>query len=181
MLLLMICVNCSFAQPPALDSNFILWSKNYALKESDFKIKTSNTGSKSFGQYSLDYNLSGASFALSLPKDYKKKVRNYFIKSASWIDTTYNTALSINYQQLLFDMSEIYTRKFRKEIFLNRKKIFWGKLKLDNMSSNVMTDFANRRAQYEMDTNSGSILEKHENWKLIIAKELDELKEFSSD
>ncbi|MNK09185.1 hypothetical protein D3C87_271350 [compost metagenome] len=170
----------SFAQKPQLDSNFIFWSKHRHLKESDFAIKTTNKGSHSFGQYSFDYNIVGA-FTFGLPKDYKKKIRNYFIKSASWIDTTSNIALSLNYQQTLFDMSEIYVRRFRKEVYQNRKKINWGKLKLEDISSIVMTDFANRRAVYEMETKSGNIMTKQKNWERIIKRELEELTEFAVD
>jgi len=59
-------------------------------------------------------------------KNFNNKVRNCFIKSTSWIDTTTNVSNSLRYQQTLFNICEIYTRKFRKELKENRKKIVSG-------------------------------------------------------
>ena len=170
-----------FGQNSAADTNYIFWSKDRRLQQSDFKIKVGHVASSySFAQYSFDYNVIGA-FTFGLPKDYKKKIRNYFIKSASWLDTTYSVETSIKYQQTLFDLAEIHVRQFRKSVYDNRKKISWGKLKIDELNSQAMTAFSNRRVQYDIATNFGTIADKQKDWEILIAKELEELKEFSAD
>lgn len=167
------------AQNSTADSNYIFWSKDRRLQQSDFQIKVGHVASSySFAQYSFDDNITGA-FTFGLPKNYKKKIRNYFIKSASWLDTTYDDKTSIRYQQTLFDLAEIYVRHFRKSVYDNRKKINWGKLKIDELNSQEMTVFSNNRIQYDIATNFGTIAIKQKEWEAIIAEELEELKEFS--
>jgi hypothetical protein len=171
----------TFGQTSAFeDSNFIFWNKNRPLTIHDFKIKTNNERlvSGCSGQYSWDYNIIGA-FTFGLSKDYKKKIRNYFIKSASWIDTTSNTNISIRYQQTLFNMSEVYVRLFRKAIFDNRRKITWGKININELNSQFLTDFSKKRVQYDLETNYGTLINKQLEWEMFIQMELKRLNEFA--
>lgn len=161
------------------DSNYVFWDQNRPLLVTDFKIKTGNSASTSFGQFTMDYNI-GSAFTLSLPKNYKEKIRNYLIKSASSIDTTAQLNTTIKYQQTLFDMAEIYTRKFRKSIYENRKKIIWGKIVVDELNAEAMTAFANRRFRYELETISGTEVIKQKEWEMMLKKELMELESFSA-
>lgn len=102
--------------------NYLSWSSTRKLTIEDFVIKTANLQTTpSFAQFNVDYHVSGFDF---MAKNFKKKVHNYIIKSASWIDTTFNVVQSLKYQQTLFDICEIYTRRFRKELKDNRKKLF---------------------------------------------------------
>jgi hypothetical protein len=92
-LLLNFIIVSSFAQA---DNNFLLWSADRKLKVEDFLIKTRQLETiPSFAQFSMDYQVNGFDF---LTKNFNKKVRNNFIKSASWIDTTINFSQSLNYQ-----------------------------------------------------------------------------------
>lgn len=173
-------VSNAFSQKASADSNYIFWSKDRRLNKDDFKIKVAHVASTySYAQYSFDYKINSALFGL--PKDYKKKIRNYFIKSASWIDTTYSVTSSIKYQQTLFDLAEIYVREFRKSIYANRKKMAWGKLKIDELNAEAMTAFSNRRVKYDFDTDFGTNAVKKREWEILIANELDDLKDFSSE
>jgi hypothetical protein len=105
----------SFAQKAISDSNYIFWSKERRLQQSDFLIKVGNVSpTYSFAQFSLDCTINGV---FGLPRDYKKKIRNYLIRSAFWVDTSYGVSHSIQYQQTLFDLAEIYVRQFRKAVF----------------------------------------------------------------
>lgn len=176
---ILICLT-ALSQNSITDSNYIFWSKERRLNRNDFQIKVAHVASSySYAQYSFDYKINGALFGL--PKDYKKKIRNYFIKSASWIDTSYDVSTSIRYQQTLFDLAEIYVREFRKLIYTNRKKITWGKLKIDELNAEAMTAFSNRRVQYDFATNFGSIADKQKEWEILVANDLDKLKDFSSE
>lgn len=135
LLIFILYLGISLAQKKEIDTNYIYWSKNRKLKESDFIIKTSNNTSSSFAQFGSEYNLIGV-FSIRIPKNYKEKIRHYFIRNGSWIDTTANQKLTLTYQQTLFDLSEIYMRMFRKEVGENKKKIFWG-----NKTPNEMETF----------------------------------------
>ena len=161
----------------AVDENRIFWSETRKLAVNDFGIKTQEGESNSsFAQFSMDYEIRGFDF---MAKSFNKKVRNYFIKSASWIDTTNNVSVSLRYLQTVFDLSEIYTRQFRKLLKKNRMKIGYGMKIIEELNDKIVTDLSNRRLGYERDTKSGTLLDKQAEWELQIQKELRELKEFA--
>jgi hypothetical protein len=170
--------NILFGQTTKND-NLVFWSSTRKLTIDDFLIKTKNGETNpSSAQFSVDYQVSGFDF---MTKNFNKKVRNYFIKSASWIDTTSNISNSLRYEQTLFDMCEIYTRQFRKALKENRKKIASGTQFVDELNQKVMTDFSNRRVVYDRESNFGQISEKQTDWELQIQSELNELKEFANE
>ena len=163
----------------AADSNLVFWSSTRRLTVDDFSIKTKNRETTpSSAQFSVDYQVGGFDF---MTKNFNKKVRNYLIKSASTIDTTSDVSASLQYQQTLFDICEIYTRQFRKALKENRKKIASGTQFIDGLNQKAMTDFANRRVEYDRETNFGTISEKQKEWATAINKELNDLSEFASE
>lgn len=167
----------SFGQ--TTNSNLVFWSHTNKLTLDDFGINTKNGEThSSFAQFSVDYKVSGFDF---MTKNFTKKVRNYLIKSASWIDTTKDVSASLRYQQTLFDLCEIYTRHFRKELKENRKKIASGTQFIDGLNQKAMTDFANRHVLYTSETNFGTILVKQKDWEIQIQQELEALNEFASE
>jgi hypothetical protein len=171
-------VTASFGQSSSND-NYIFWSSKHKFTVNDFVIKTKDLETTpSFAQFFVDYKVGGFDF---MAKNFNKKVRNYMIKSASWIDTTYEVDASLKYQQTLFDICEIYTRRFRKDLKENRKKIASGTQFIDELNSKTMTDFSNRRVVYDRETKFGSNSDEQVKWELQIQKELDELKEFTNE
>ncbi len=160
------------------NGNLVFWSATKKLTVDDFGIKVSNENNPSFAQFSVDYQVNGFDF---MTKNFNKKVRNYIIVSASWIDTTSNVLESLRYQQTLFDLCEIYTRQFRKELKENRKKIASGTQFVEELNQKIMTDFTNRRVIYDRDTNYGLVTDKQLFWENQIQKELEELKDYAFD
>lgn len=75
-----------FSQTTSND-NYVSWNATRKLTINDFTIKTSNKTTPSFAQFSVDYEVRGFDF---MTKNFNKKVHNYVIKSASWIDTTFD-------------------------------------------------------------------------------------------
>ncbi len=114
-----------------------------------------------------------------MKKNLNKKVHNYFIRSASWIDTTYDTNSSIRYQQTLFDICEIYTRQFRKALKENKRKIKAGNDFVNDLNAKAMSDFAGRRLQYDHETMGGADVEKQKEWEKRIQDELSALKDYA--
>lgn len=157
----------------------LLWSATHKLTLNDFSIKTkSNETTSSFAQFSVDYQVSGFDF---LTKNFNKKVHNYIIKTASWIDTTSNINQSLLYQQTLFDICEIYTRQFRKALRENRKKIANGTEIVKELNNKIMTDFSKRRIDYDRETKFGTDFTTQKKWETQIQKELSELNDFAYD
>lgn len=170
-------LNIVFSQT-VLTDNYISWSATRKLTINDFAIKTTNKTSPSFVQFSVDYEVKGFDF---MTKNFNKRVHNYVIKSASWIDTTFDVAQTLRYQQTLWDICEIYTRRFRKALKDNRKKIASGTNFIKDLNAKIMSDFSNKRMEYDASTNFGSDVEKQKEWEVQIQKELDELKDFVLD
>ena len=158
-------------------SKYLLWSSTNKLTANDFAIKSNQLETtSSFGQFSVDYQISGFDF---LTKNFNKKVRNNFLKTASWIDTTTNLNQSLIYQQSLFDICEIYARQFRKALRENRKKIISGTKIAEELNSHFMTQFARRRIDYDRDTKFGTNLTKQKEWEITIKDELTLLNKFA--
>jgi hypothetical protein len=101
------------------------------------------------------------------------------IPTASWIDTTKNTTQTLNYEQTLFDLSEIYVRKFRQQLKENRRKVIKGTEFAEQLNSKILTEFSKRRIEYTKDTAFGKDTEKQKFWEAQIKKELAELDEFA--
>jgi hypothetical protein len=157
-------------------NEIVYWSETRKLNVDDFGIKRSNESTPSFAQYSISYEVNGFDF---LTRNFNKKVRNYMIVSASWLDTTQNVSETLRYQQTLFNISEIYTRKFRKEIKENRKKILRGVQFVEEMNRKIMSEFSKRRISYDQETQYGTLEERQLFWEKQIAKELAELKHYA--
>lgn len=169
-------LNIAFSQTNP-GENYISWSPARKLTIDDFVIKTADLKTNpSFAHFSLSYEVNGFDF---MTKNFNKKVHNYVIKSASWIDTTYNIPQILQYQQTLWDICEVYTRRFRRELKNNKKKIAFGVDFVKNLNAQIMTDFSKRRIEYDAQTKFGSDSIKQIEWEVRIQKELDELKDFS--
>lgn len=179
-IILMLYPGLTLAQKKEIDTNYIYWSKDRKLKQEDFLIKTANNGASSSAMFGSEYNLTGI-FSMQIPKNYKEKIRHYFVRNASWIDTTANISDNLTYQQTQFDLCEIYFRKFRKEVNENKKKIFWGKLAIRDINNKILADYRKRVVIYDQETKSGNLPDKQQEWELIILKELEELSEFGID
>lgn len=161
-----------------VDDKYLSWSLTHRLTKNDFEVKTGYNLTYSFAQFVVSFNVNGFDF---LTKNFNKKVKNQVIKSASWIDTTYDVASSLKYQQTLFDLCEVYARRLRKEIKINRKKIAWGTEFIDRLNADVMAEFAKRRIVYDTETKFGSDALHQKRWEIAIQMELSALKEFSDE
>lgn len=146
LLIAFILVNNAGAQ--VAQNDYLSWSAATKLSVRDFIIRKSYLpSSPCFAQFSMQFE--GVNGFDWMKKNLNKKVHNYFIRSASWIDTTYDTSSSIRYQQTLFDICEIYTRQSRKALKENKRKIITGSDFVSDLNAKAMSDFANRRLQYD--------------------------------
>lgn len=154
-------------------ADYLLWSPTHKLSVADFGIKNHGTNDHlSFAQFSIDYSVNGFDF---LSRKFNKKVKNAMITSASWIDTTRMVAISLRYQQTLFDLAEIYARQFRKRLRENRKQIAKGTDIVRQWSEENATALSKRRLQYDTETKSGTDEARQKEWETTIQKELTQL------
>ena len=176
LLIAFILVNNAGAQ--VAKNDYLSWSAVKKLSVGDFVIRKSNLpSSPCFAQFSMQFE--GVNGFDWMKRNLNKKVHNYFIRPASWIDTAYDTSSSIRYQQTLFDICEIYTRQFRKALKENKRKIIVGSDFVNDLNAKAMSDFANRRLQYDNETMAGTVVEKHREWEKTIQDELAALKDYA--
>ena len=161
------------------NDNYLYWSASRKLMLNDFAIKTSDgKAGTSAAQYYFSYEVNSFDF---MTKNFNKKVHNCIIRSASWIDTTYDVKTSLRYQQTLFDLAEVYARHFRKDLKDNRKKLLKGTDFIKDLNSKNMTDFAKRQIEYNDDTQFGTNRVMQERWEQQIQLELNQLKAFAQE
>lgn len=155
--------------------DFLSWSATRKLTTDDFHIKKGSATSSSFGQFSIGYSVKGFDF---LNKNLNKRIFNHFIRTASWIDTTADLTIALKYQQTLFDISEVYARKFRQLLKANKKRMLMGLEFVHELESQIMSEFARRRLAYDEETKYATDAEKQKDWENQIQTELEQLKEF---
>ena len=101
----------------------IEWSPEYKVTIADFQSKSTQIGD--VNQYSIlpaahmDFSFYMSSYEFMFTKNFNSKVATTFTKSASVLiapDSIFALKL-VKYAQLSFDLTELYARKFRKNLY----------------------------------------------------------------
>jgi len=157
-------------------TDYITWSTTRRLTVNDFLIKiTRDPTHPSIAHFTLSFN-GKRNIWTGRPKYI---IYNCFLKSASWIDTTFNVATTLRYQQTLFDLAEIYTRQLRKQLQINIRKVTIKPDYVDKLNAEIMAAMAKRHVQYDLETKYGVDALEQKRWELTIQRELAELEEYA--
>ncbi len=119
--LLFISVFDSFSQ------SIIEWTPDVQLQLSDFRSPQTEVNKEltSYSIYSgsnLDFSFQMSSYEFMFTKNFNSKAKTVFNQNASVImarDSTMAQQL-VNFGQYSFDLTELYTRKFRKQMYENK-------------------------------------------------------------
>ncbi|WP_339654670.1 hypothetical protein [uncultured Salegentibacter sp.] len=171
--------NLSFGQN--LNDGQKRWSSANKLSFDDYKIKISGQNADVvYSQFKISHSIGGLDF---LKNNLNQKIENIFLGNASWIDTTKveNIQKQIEFQQIQFDLSEVYVREFRKKILQNKGQIVKGFDIVREIDNQVMEEFSRKRAELMEQTESGRNQEEVLIWEEWITGQLAALKEFSYD
>ncbi|WP_188932429.1 hypothetical protein [Dyadobacter endophyticus] len=76
---------------------------------------------------------------------------------------------------------EIYTRQFRRQLRINRKKIVHGTQFVEELNGEVNDGLRKRRLSYDAESNSRRDELAQARWEIVIQNELDALRAFSSE
>ena len=175
-LIALICMNFGVAQN--LQDGQKRWSSENKLTVDDFKIKVNDDNSDIiYSQFAINHEISGFNF---MTKNLNQKVHNIFLGNASWIDTTRTESINndIEFQQMQFDIAEVYTRKFRKEVLKNKNQIAKGLDIVKQIDNEIMTDLSEERLRFMKETDSGRNTNKLQEWREKIISDLNDLNEF---
>lgn len=110
---------CLFAQ-----SN-IEWSPDYQLQFSDFKSAATEIGGNNLSIYpaaKFDFSFQMSNYEFMFTKNFNSKVvTNFYPQSAYYTAPDSQTAKDLlEYARLTFDMTELYARKFRQQLYLQK-------------------------------------------------------------
>lgn len=159
-----------FLNPNNQDKNRIKWNENTKLQWKDFKgIPIKEKGLK-VAETSVEIIMENGRLENGIPN---YDVNCYFLKTESW--TIVEDKLTLEHEQLHFDINEIYTRKIRKVLCdLNNRKIS----NLDNYFE-VCDNFLKKCAEYNKKYDSEAYFNeaKQKEWYIKVKTELEELKE----
>jgi hypothetical protein len=106
--------------------NTIEWDEKYQLQLSDFQSSATQIGNVKINSIntasSLDFSFQMSNIEFMFTKNFNSKVNSTFKRDAASIIATDNSAAQylINFAQYEFDLSELYARKLRKEIYLQK-------------------------------------------------------------
>jgi hypothetical protein len=169
----------ALGQRPAPDADYLNWSATRRLTAADFQMKPQSSqnlnGSMAMFSYSLDGNIGQL-----LGKRANDIVRARMLRTASWLDTATATQ-QLRYQQTLFDIEELYTRRFRQQARANARRILLvGKPDINALLDAEMKAAQLRQATYAEETNYGVIPEKQAAWEQQIFAELQQLQDYQA-
>lgn len=163
----------AFAQPKDC-KDCLVWSADRPLTWQDFKGRPSasspNKAMTDSGM-SISFTCEGGQAEVSLGC--------YFKKGSSWTKTTESDRL-LKHEQLHFDITELFTRKLRKQVSeldadCERMHRAIQKLYDDNYEA-----YAKFQAQYDKETRHSILEEEQLRWEKLVSDELKSLEEFSS-
>lgn len=150
------------------------WSEAIQLTPEDFQMNIEVPESNPcFAQFYIGYSVSGFDF---FSKNFNQKVQNVMFVNASWIDKNSDDIKNLlRFQQILFDMSEVYAREFRKRLLLNRKQISKGTQIVEQINNDVMREFSEERAHFVKESQGGTKTEVYDKWEQNIKERLQSM------
>lgn len=142
--------------------NTIEWSSDYKLTVADFQNPASEIGPGSRvisvqpgSQVEFSFYMTNAEFMMT--KNWNSKAKATFNKTAAYIiapnDTTAGNLLDLS--QFHFDLAELYARKFRKELYEN-KKTFSNIKFIQPIYDRMIKEYSERGAAVNKETDLGS-------------------------
>jgi hypothetical protein len=163
------------------DSIYICWEYSKKLSWNDFKMR------KDTLLVSEQYTLAYASVKLVL-KD--NKISALFVPCKSFFDKIlWSQAISVTnstediflkHEQLHFDITELYARKFRYKVSKLKKNIFDG---IDNTFDSISEEHSGMQEKYDYEVYEelGEFsLSRQKEWINKVKKELDRYKKYES-
>lgn len=175
-LLILVCQH-SVAQNSSVENKS--WSRISKLAAEDFQISIDSELHPIKSQISLSLQVMGFSV---FNKNFNKNVNNHFVRSASVINPKVpNIDQLVFYQQVNFDLAEVYARKMRKDLFVNRSKLWKGFESASQILNDNTSEFSRIQLLMDRDTAGGTDEVKVKVWKEMIDKELINNEQFDFD
>ncbi|WP_400079280.1 hypothetical protein [Winogradskyella sp. R77965] len=154
---------------PKYYENQILWSPERKLTWNDFKGKPDKKNYPN--TLALTNSGFGYESGINLLKNGKIFVQSVFNTKESWVVPKGKNDYVLRHEQIHFDITEIYSRKLRKELAdakVTSDNLVTAKIIFDK----VFNELQKRQDKYDRETKYGDKEETQENWEAIVEIEL---------
>lgn len=161
------------------DTPVLSWSESYKLTWSDFKGKPNKYVK------AAAITASGISFGYSIKQsngnvvDFTTEVFAHFYPEESWYKPGVADHHILGHEQLHYDITELYARRFRKSIDSLKPEKDIKKV-LNKLHKKTIKDLDAMQNLYDAETNYSIDYNEQLRWSLYISKKLEELSEFKS-
>lgn len=156
------------------------WNESYKLSWSDFK------GEPNHNISAAAITASGISFGFSVKRtdkqviSFKSNVETHFYPEQSWYKPGLADEHVLGHEQLHFDITELFARKFRQRISqLRVSNAIRGELK--TLNETINKELATMQDTYDNETDYSRNFEQQAKWKVYIASELKKLSKYKSN
>ncbi len=153
------------------DEPVISWSESYTLSWSDFKAKPNNSIE------AVALTASGITFGMSISKtdnevvSFKANIQAHFYPEKSWYKSDRADANILAHEQLHFNITELFVRKFRQRIeHLKVSNSVRDKLK--TIHKTINKELSQMQDEYDTETNHSRNIEMQAKWKNLVSEEL---------
>jgi hypothetical protein len=157
----------------------IYWNSQKDLIWGDFKAQPNNKSLYAAMTSSvMSYTFSAE--VINNEVEVKYNVKCFFDQKSSWCKPTHlNDLYLLKHEQLHFDITELYTRKFRKE--LGEMKFTTNvKAEIRNLYNVINEEKTAIQKRYDLETNHSAIETIQKKWELLIKIELKKYIDFAS-
>ena len=167
---LLICLSLLFIS----DERPLIWSDAYRLEWSDFKANPKSRSTV------VAVTASGITFSYTTKKsnsgliDYNFQVEAHFYPEQSWYVKDRVNRIHLSHERLHFDITELYARKFRKEIS-NTKFTNHVNREMDAIYQEITDGLRNMQNLYDEESSHSINVGNQKKWEKYIALELEKL------
>lgn len=163
--------------PPKGDDGyktFLTWNENRKLTWNDFQGKPmDNTAEVAMTASSVEF------YYYTKNNQVGWTVTAKYFPKLSWSKKNLQSDYILKHEQLHFDITELYTRLFRKRLKESVKSIK-DMDKIKSISKQIMKEWNNEENDYDRETQHSTDEKKQAEWNLNLQQRLDALKEFAS-
>jgi hypothetical protein len=169
---------CTF-QPSVVEEPVIVWNANYKLTWQDFKARPNRASS------AVAITASGITFGFSIDEVDKKVVRfateieTHFYPEKSWYKPKDANTHILGHEQLHFDITELYARKFRARVSALEVSQHIAK-DLRTLHHTITKELAAFQKRYDTETDFSRHIAQQDYWQQFIAEELKTYDAFAS-
>lgn len=157
----------------------MMWSETTKLTWSDFKAEPDSESD------AVALTASGITFGYSVKTsgkrimDFSTTVEAHFYPNKSWYLKEKSNVHILEHEQLHFDITELYARKFRQQ--LTKLEVNQNvKAQMERLHTAINEAVNETQRRYDKQTKHSMNIEKQNEWEAFIKKELKGLDQFKS-